>query len=306
MYNKYKLRILLSVILAILASYLIYVYLERVQQKEPIVAAKQAIEPYTKLTEEMLTVLYINKEDKALLFPHGIKDPKDIAGTVARVRFEKNQPIEKKAQNLVFGEDETLVLNYQGQVDNAYFIPYERRVIAVDVDASGSLNFSLRKGDFVDIIYTSVDDSTGGAYSSMMLQHMQIFDIEDVRIEKGASGFASKKQNVLLLAKPDECLKLSVAKRNGQIDLVLNPLNGETGDVEPVHLLDFAAYKPIPKSEMLKVLEEQIKIEDISAPVKKDILANIDKERSVESMRNAVEASKLPKEVKMKIMELLK
>lgn len=306
MYKQFRLRVIFSLILAIIAGFLVYTYLEKLQQKEAVVAAKQVIEPATKITPELLTIIYINKKDKELLFPKAVDKPEELVGAITRVKIEPNKPIEKTPENLVFGEDTALALNYERQVDEAFFIPYDKRIVSIDVDASGALNFKLRRGNFVDVIYTSVDENTGGLFSTMILQHVQIYDIEDVRTEKNGSGLAAKRQNVMLMVTPEQSLQLTVAKRNGVLDLVLNPLTGETKNIKPVHLLEFAARPPMRKSEILKNLEENIKLEDISESVKKQLLDNIEKERQVDTLRHMVEASRLTDDQKEKILQLLK
>jgi len=305
MYNRYRLRLVIAIALAMIAAFMLYGYMDKLQQKEMVVVAKKNIDPYTKITPDMVTMQSINIEARSMYFPFAVSDVGEIIGAISRIEFKANQPIEKTPEKLVYDEEKTLALNYQGNVDVAYFIPYEKRVMGVEVDASGSLSFKLKKGDFVDVIYTSIDDSTGGMYSTMILQHIQVFDIEELKEQNLESGISGKKQNILLLAKPDDCIKLSAAKRNGQIDLILNPLNGQTDSIEPINVMEFAADRPMPKSEMLSILEENIKVENITEGTKKQLLEVIDKERNVETIINLIEASKLSKEEKSKLIEQL-
>ncbi len=303
MYKQIRIRVVFSIVLALLAGYFTFQYLNKLQYKVEVVVAKEVIEPNTKVTEDKLKVIRISGEDKNNLFPNAVTTIEELKGAVTRVKIEPNKPIEKDPSILVYGEEETMVLNYYGQVDEAYFIPYEKRLIAIEVDGSGSLNYKLKRGDFVDVIYTSVDEGKGGLFSNMVLQHVQIYDIENLKENTG--NMVERKQKVLLMVTPEDSIKLTVAKRNGILDLVLNPLEGETEDIKPVHLLDMAADKPMAKSEMLKDLEEYIKLQEISETVKKQLVDSIEKEREVDYLKNMIEASKLSKEKKNSLLKLI-
>ncbi|MFZ5353636.1 MAG: Flp pilus assembly protein CpaB [Bacillota bacterium] len=305
MQKSYRIRTIIALILALLCAFMIFNYLEKLQQKEAIIVAVQDIEPYTKLSGEMLSKIYVSKQDREKLFQNAVQNPEEVIGAITRVKIEANQPIVKAPEKLVYGEEVTNALNFQREVDKAFFIPYDKRLMAIEVDASGSMSFKLRRGDFVDVIFTSIDDTTGGLYSSMILQHVQIFDIEEIAADNQSSGMVGKKQNIQLLLTPEECMKLAVAKRNGVLDLALNPLEGETNSVSPIHLLDLAAYKPVPKSQMLEIFEEQIKAEDLSEEVKNEMLKAIEKEKSIETLKNTVDGSRLSEEDKKKIYDIL-
>ncbi|MHC1723786.1 MAG: Flp pilus assembly protein CpaB [Aminipila sp.] len=284
MYKYFKSRILISIILALLGMFLTYTFLVTAQQKEEIVVPKKDIEPYTKITAEMLEIKKINSKDKEEFYPKAVSSAVKLKGAITRVRLKKNKPIEMTKDNFVLNSKKTMAMNSQGKVVDSFFVPYDKRIMAISVDDAGAVNKRIRSGDFVDIIFTSKDDATGGIYSNMILQHIQVFAVDNNETGSDLSGNTKKMSNVLVLATPEECLKLSVCKRNGSIDLVLNPLNGETKAIGPVNILDFAAEKPMSREEMLDGLEEYIDEQDISEPVKNSLINTLEQERQSQAI----------------------
>lgn len=305
LYKQFKIRMIFSVVIAILAAYFMYQYLGSLKKEVVIVVPVKDIESKTKITKEMLTTLTIDEQDQKAMYPHAVINLEEIIGAITKVKLEKNKPIEKKADLLVFGEESTQALNYQGGVDNAYFIPYEKRVISIEVDAQGALNFGLKRGDFVDLIYTSKGEDQN-KYANMILQHIEIFDIESITNSKDLPISAGKKQVIQLIATPDQCLKITAAKRNGSIDLVLNPLQGETGPRDPITLDSFAPPRPMPKSDMLQGIEDHIQQQDITESVKKELIESIQKEKQLDVIKRAIEATALSKEKKDELLKQVK
>jgi pilus assembly protein CpaB len=107
-------------------------------------------------------------------------------------------------------------------------------LIAVALPPASVVDNRLSKGDWVDVIYTSKSDSKaiGESVSHMILQQVEVFDIERVNVK--GEGRESVMQHVTLLVSPQEAVKLSLAKHKGDIDLILNPWNGDRERVAPV------------------------------------------------------------------------
>jgi Flp pilus assembly protein CpaB len=66
------------------------------------------------------------------------------------------------------------------------------------------------------------------AFAVTIIQHVEIFSIANAADEGGLKG----QQVINLLVTPEQASALALAKRNGSIDLALNPSGGET--VQPL------------------------------------------------------------------------
>lgn len=302
MHKNLTLRTTAAVIISLLISILVYNFIQNLKQEVSIVVAKEHIDKGVKIKEENLEIVKIGEKDSNL-FPNSAHKKEDIVGAITRKEIEKNHPIEKTPDILVYDKERTIALNNKGKVNESYFIPEGMRVIAIELDAVGSLNYSLKKGQFVDVIYTSTDDSSGGLYSSMLLQHMEIFDIEDVKIEN--DGMVSKKQRVMILATPEESVKVAVGNRNGVLDLALNPVAGSSEKIESVNILSFSAEAPTTQDENLKIVENYIKNQDISAITRGKLLEALEKEKDIQTLITVIEGSNIEDTQKETLLKLL-
>lgn len=303
MYKSTKIRLIIALVVALIGAISVYGFLVNSNEKVKLIVAAREIPAHTEIRKEDLKQIEVYEEDYTKFFPHAALDTEDLIGAITKEAIKVNVPIEKTPEYLVYDEEKSLALNYKGGVDGAYFIPEDRRVIGIEVDASGSINYKLNRGDFVDIVLTSSDEAKGGFYSTIIAEHIPIFDIAPIAKD---SGGLEKTQKVLLLASPEECLKITVAKRNGTIDFMLNPLNGETGTTTPINLKEFSVEEPTSKSQMLEDLEGYIKEQEISEGNKDKLLNNIAQERDVETIKQTIYASKLSKEEKERLIALLK
>lgn len=302
MYKSTKIRLIIALVVALIGAISAYGFLVSSNEKVGIIVAARDIPSRTELTKEDLKQIEVYKDDYVTFFPNAALDIEDLVGAITKEEVKVNTPIEKTPDSLVYDEEKSLALNYKGGVDGAYFIPEDKRVIGVEVDASGAINYKLNRGDFVDVVLTSTDEGKGGFYSTIIAEHIPIFDIDPVVAD---SSSLEKSQKVLLLATPEECLQITVAKRNGTIDFMLNPLNGETGNNTPVNLKEFSVDEPMTKSEMLEGLESYIDGQEISAGNKDKLLKNIAQERDVETIKQTINASNLSKEEKERLINLL-
>ncbi|WBW95958.1 Flp pilus assembly protein CpaB [Oceanirhabdus sp. W0125-5] len=303
MYKNITIRVLVAVVVAIMASVLTLNYLKDKKGEMAIIVANGNIESGSKITEKNVKEIKVNK-DVMKLYPKVITKKEEVIGAIASVRLEDGQPIEKKPNILVYGQRKTLALNSEGKVNDSYFIPEGMRVVGIKVDGIGGLNYSLKKEDFVDVIYTSIDESTGGLYSRILLQHMEIFDIQNIDVD--VDGKVNREQRVLLLATPEEAVQLTVGNRNGILDLALNPLKGRTQNVKPVHILSYAARPPETFDQMLKNLERYIKSKEVTPYTKEKLLKALEGERDIQMIIKIIEASEITTDQKEKLLNLLR
>lgn len=303
MHKGLTIRTVAAVIISLFVCLLAYSYLQSLKDEVAVVVAKNNIEKGEIIKEEDLNIIKIRQQDFEL-FPHAVNNKEEIIGAITRENIKENTPIEKTPDALIYDRERTMALNYDGQVNKAYFIPEDMRVVAIELDAVGALNYSLKKGQFVDVIYTSTDESSGGLYSTMLLQHMEIFDIEEVNVKN--DGMLTSKQIVMLLATPEESLRVAVGNRTGVLDLALNPLYGSIDYIEPVNILSFAADRPRTQEEILRLIEGYLKVQNISEVTKDELLKTLEKEKDIQTIKTVIEGSKLKDKQKEALLKLLK
>ncbi|GAU76345.1 Flp pilus assembly protein CpaB [Fusibacter sp. 3D3] len=305
MLKKVKLKIVIAIIFAIIAGFSTFQFLGTLESEVPIVVAAHDIEAYTLLESADLKVVKIDKDEKQRFFPYAASQISELRGSIVRNAFSKEQPIQRTPDNLLMNDEKAIALNYDGKVDDAYFIPYDKRIISIEVDSTGAVAEQLKPGDFVDIIFTSSDESTGGLYSNLMLQHIQIFKIISPSSENAAQLNGNKKQYVLM-ATPEECLYLAVAKRNGVIDLILNPLEGDTDPLAAIHVYQLSAEPPMTDVDEIEGLISSISNDEVlSKDIKSGLIKSLEGEIDLAKAKVIIESSNIPNNVKLSIYELI-
>lgn len=300
--NK-RLRLILSIFLAVIAVCLSYVYLTKSKDEVQIVIAAKDLEQGVEIEDSQLEMRTIPREVKDEFFKNSFEKKDEIVGCVTKQKIEGGQPILADEKVLAMGEELLSVLSKEGIVNEAYFIPEDSRLITIEVDNSGSLYYSIKKGDFVDVIFSSVDESTGGLYSSMLLQHIEVFNVEKIITEE--NGVIAKKQNITMVTTAEECLILAAGNRNGILDLALNPLKGYTESIAPVSILNFKPDTPMTKEQQLNNLKEYIKIFNMSENTKKKVLLSLDEERSIDALVEFISATILDEVTKDELLKIL-
>lgn len=290
MFRRMRVRIIVALALAVIASVMTFNYLKSMDNNVPVIVASKDIAINEPLTMSNLKELLIDKNTKSRLYPNSVSNKDELIGAITRVPLEKGLPVQKKSSILMFDAEASVAMNKGNKIDESYFIPYDKRVITIDVDATGVVGELLKKGDFVDLIFTSSDDGTGGIYSNMLLQHIQIFSIG--KIASGSNGVTSGRSRIQVLASAEDCVTIVVAKRNGTLDLVLNPLNGTTEAIEPVHIMELAADLPMDKNGVLRFYKDMISYDDnLTEATREQIISALEKEESIETIKNVVEGS---------------
>jgi Flp pilus assembly protein CpaB len=225
-------RILLILFSAGAIAFSVYYYLDSLQQTVKVVIAAEEIPAHTVITETMLKVVDVEINAANTLLENQTSELDMVVGSITLKNIRKNQPIEMNSELLVFPEQRQLYLRANGKVDVTYFIPKDRRLITVALQPEGSVNNTLQKGDWVDIIY-STKSETDSSTAKMILQQVEVFDVESLHIDEGTTNKQGMIQHVTLLVTPQEAVVLTLAKRQGNIDLILNPWNGEEENVIP-------------------------------------------------------------------------
>lgn len=299
-----KVRIVLSIILSICAVILISSYLGKDQEEVTIIVAARDIERGVILEESMLLEKSLPIEVKEMYFMDAVGEKSELVGSVTKQKIRKEEAIFKQTELLASGEELSKAVNKDGIVNDAYFIPEDLRLVSIEVDNSGSINYSIKKGDFVDVIFSSVDESTGGLYTSMLLQHMEVYEVEEIVSDDG--GVIAKRQNITILGTPQECLTLVAGNRNGLLDLALNPLSGSSANLQAVSILSYSASPPATREEILNGLRSYIMSLDLRESVKLEMLAMLDSEQSLDALEEYIASIYMNESMKEELLEIIR
>lgn len=227
-----KLKIILSFVLALIISILVYNYINSLKEEVSVVVAAKDIPQRVWIEQDMLKVVKLRKSDKEILAPNAAPDLKYMENAISKIDISSGKVINKNT-DIIAGSIQTLtdekVINKDRTINYEYFIDGNHRLVTVRVDSQGAVNNMLKNGDYVDIIYTSTISSN--LFSADILQHIEVFSIEKIRDNDGESY-----QNITLSVTPQEAVDIVFAKRNGKIDLVLNAKNGEEELITPSNL----------------------------------------------------------------------
>jgi pilus assembly protein CpaB len=234
MFFKISWRVILIILSAGAIAFSTYSYLDSLQQTVKIIVAAEDIPAHTEIKESMLKEVEVEVNSAKLLLHKPALDKESVVGGISLKNIRAGQPIQMDPELLIFPEKRQLYLRANGKVDITYFIPKDRRLLTVALEPQATVNNLLEKGDWVDVIYTSKSSNNNQNFSNMILQQIEVFDVEKIELDDNSTGKQGTIQHVTLLVTPQEATILTLAKRRGSIDLVLNPWNGEKEQVLPV------------------------------------------------------------------------
>ncbi|HYF79907.1 MAG TPA: Flp pilus assembly protein CpaB [Symbiobacteriaceae bacterium] len=217
MMGKWRLRLFWAALVAIITALGVKGYLGSLQETEPIVLAAVEIPARTLITADMLQVVEVNRIDKQRLADNAFASLDEVVGRSARRRIEAGEVLRNRPGD--FTEPGAVrAAATPGEGALADFLPPDTRAIGLQVDQQAIIGNHIRPGDRVDLIFTSKSDSTGGVYSSLLMQQVQVLDIE-----RAPADQPEKEVIVTLLLTVEQAVDVALAKRTGVVDLVLNP-----------------------------------------------------------------------------------
>ena len=299
MYKNLRLRLIVVVILSLVIAFISYKYFDSITTDKTIVIASRKIDSRGIIEASDLKEIDIHSNDDNL-YGNVFESKEDIIGKIAIADIPAGTPMIKGNLLMTNNEETILALSDDGNVDQSYFIPKDKRIVTIQVDSTGSINSTLKKGDFVDIIFSSTDVSTGGLYSRMILQHIEIFETASSGTN---SNTAISRQNIQLLATPDESVMLTAANRNGILDCILNPLKGETGYAEPFNVLSFNVPPPRSIREELAYILNFVNSVEMTEVTKAKLTESIEEEFSMENVELLIQESTMDYDVKMQLLQ---
>ena len=167
------------------------------------------------------------KIPQAFVSPGTLVDSKverqNVVGTLLRVSIPKNSPIR--------GND--LVRPGDGGFLAALLTP-GKRAAAVAVDAASAVGGLIAPGDFVDVLFVSMNQAEEDEpYAAMLFPAIHVVAVDQRLIRgKGNEGNNQNIRTVILELTPDEVQKLTLAEKSGKIILSLRSLKSGSNDNE--------------------------------------------------------------------------
>lgn len=217
--NNKKLLIT-ALILALVATTLVYFYLDKIKEEnqrieptEMIVIAKMTIEPRTTITTDMVELREVKTSS---IKQSAVRSVDDVIGKIAKERIYSEEPVipERLADSI-----------YQKE-HLAYSIPKGYRAIALQYDPVMGVGGFIQPGDYVDVVgnYDSTHNPTNEDASRIILQNILVLAVgetTDVNIakEKGETG------TITLAVKQAQAEKLTFSQEFASVRLLLRPIN---------------------------------------------------------------------------------
>lgn len=222
MKKKLILKLLFLVMIGFTVIVLSYRYLDSLNAELEVYIASEDIESETIITEEMIKKVPIRYDEKIRFFEDAYAEKSEIVGRVTSQLISAGTVIGEK-NFLITDSDENDVLDDDGEIKSDYFIEDDERLAFISLPTIHALGGDLKKGNLIDIVYTSNSEHTGGTYSSILLQQIEVY-----KVVKNSSDL-----DVQLVVKPEQGMILSLAKYNGKLDFMLASEHSKMVDIIP-------------------------------------------------------------------------
>ena len=244
----------LALLLGVATVFGVKSFLDSLQATEPVVIAAREIPERAVITSDMVTIVQVNRGERARLAADSFGSKEQVLGRYARRRIDAGEVLRNRPGDLT--ESPYGVTVRIGMMPLAESLPSDTRAVAVKLDRQAVLGQQVRIGDYVDLIFTSKSDSTGGVYSTMLIQQVRVLNIEQ------PADSVDGEVLVTFLVNPAQSVDVSLAKRTGTIDLALNPPDpGDPIDPWPSSPLKFTrtpeVHPPLPDGETASAGEDR-------------------------------------------------
>lgn len=221
MKNTGKRLILVSFILAVVSSILIFIFLQSLKtpdiavKERTILVAVETIPERTVVNKKMVKEIQV--PDNAI-FKDYIVEYSSIVGKYTKEVILKDEGFHK--DKLINGLDNELSLKIEGN----------NRGISINVNGSTGVSDLIKQGDFVDIIVSLSEKKEGQKVirpelSNILLQNIQVLAVDKAINRDGVQREAVPTNYLVTLSVPIfDIEKLILAEDIGKLKLVLRPL----------------------------------------------------------------------------------
>lgn len=230
---KWRLRVVWALLLAVGTIWAVKTYLTSLEETASVVLTRGAIPARAQITAEMVKVVTVKESDLSKLAADAFSSPDQVVGRYARRSIPAGEILRERLSDL--STEEIRPASFSGEGALAEFLPPGSRAITVKMDQEGVLGEHVQRGDRVDLVFTSKSDSTGGVYASLVVQQVTVLSIDH-------NPDAPDEVLVTLLVSAEQAVQVSLAKRTGDLDMVLNPPDaGDPVQVRAISPLLFTA-----------------------------------------------------------------
>ena len=254
----------LALIFALLAAFGVYYYINDYEENilkrsgltTTVVAAAYNLKPGTMLTEEMLTSM---EWPKSKVLSSHFKAKKDVIGKAAKTSIPAGLPILK---DLLADKGDNL----------SYFVPSKMRAMAIHFGRDGSGVAFVYPGSFVDVLATFKKKGED-PYTKTILQGVKVIAVNGRAEDNFKKNENEQIQNITILIKPEDTVRLALAKNQASLQIVLRNLNDKDRIENKGISTEQVKYgkKELPKvnvSEKARQVQEFInKVQPPSSPV---------------------------------------
>lgn len=211
-----KLMLVFAIACGLIAAVSVYIYLGKTMAPAPaitttvtVVAAKSAIPPRTKITQDLI---YVKEVPEEAAHPKVARDMTDILGLITKYEILEGEQI---LMDRLYGEGERIGL--------VASVPRDMRAVTVPVDEVVGVAGFVKPGDRVDIIVTASGVGQTGDVAFTVLEDIEVLAVAQETEDK-TQGKAKVSTSVTLAVKPGEAEKLALAEKIGKLRLALRPM----------------------------------------------------------------------------------
>ena len=211
-----KLMLIFAIACGLVAAVSVYIYLGKPMAPVPattttvtVVAAKSAIPPRTKLTQDLI---YVKEIPEEAAHPKVVRDMASIVGSITKHEILAGEQI---ITDRLYQEDERI-----GLVTS---VPRDMRAVTVPVDEVVGVAGFVKPGDKVDLIVTASGVGQTGDVAFTVLEDIEVLAVAQETEDK-TQGKARVSTSVTLAVKPSEAERLALAEKIGKLRLALRPM----------------------------------------------------------------------------------
>jgi pilus assembly protein CpaB len=221
MKNTGKRLILISFILAVISSLVIFMYLKPSKAtdiavvEKTILVATETIAERTLIDKKMVKEIQVPESE---IFKDYIVDSSNIVGKYTKDVILKDEGFHK--DKLINSLDNELSLKIEGN----------NRGVSINVNGSTGVSDLVKQGDFVDVIVFLTEKKEGEKIlrpdlSTILLQNIQVLAIDKKLTRDGEKRIEVPSSYLVTLSVPIfDIEKLTLAEDIGKLKLVLRPL----------------------------------------------------------------------------------
>jgi pilus assembly protein CpaB len=209
--------ILIAFVLALLTTFLIYIYLTslnvkpQLEEKVNIYVAANTMPARYMITKDDLKAEVISKD---LLNENLVLNKSEVIGKRIRDRIIEGEQILKSR-----------LLDSQG-LSLSYNIPEGKRAISITVDEQSEVSGLLRPGDYVDVFVNIPSKDPWPQNSKNLVQNVQVLALSQDQVIVGEK-LSELPKTITLAVNPEDVAKILYSTEYGRIILSLRAVGDE-------------------------------------------------------------------------------